>query len=168
MLKHSALLAIAASATVGLTMLAPTDATARPGGGYGNHARVAHVGRIAGSHVHARVHNQRFFHNSRVFYNNRFFAYRTNFFRYNSRSAWHPGFCWRHPWYCRTQVGAYRYGVVPVIQPAPVIAAPVAPFGRCLRQIRLADGSSLFRNLCTNEAAITSNVPDGEPPVPLK
>ena len=38
MLKHSALLAIAASATVGLTMLAPTDASARNGGGPHLHA----------------------------------------------------------------------------------------------------------------------------------
>ena len=44
----------------------------------------------------------------------------------------------------------------------------VAPFGRCLRQIRLADGSSLFRNLCTNEAAITSNLPEEGEPAPLK
>jgi len=169
MLKHSALLAIAASATVGLTMLAPTDASARNGGGPHLHA-----GRIVAGNVHPRFQNQRFVHNGRVFYNNRVFfnnrfAYRANFFRYNTRWAWHPGFCWRHPLYCRTQLGVYHYGVAPVYQPAPVIAAPVvAPFGRCLRQIRLADGSSLFRNLCSNEAAITSNLPEEGEPAPLK
>ncbi len=162
MLKHSALLAIAASATIGLTMLAPTDASARNGGG-----PHVHAGRIVAGNVHARFQNQRFVHNGRVFFNNRF-AYRANFFRYNTRWAWHPGFCWRHPLYCRTQLGVYRYGVAPVYQPAPVIAVPVAPFGRCLRQIRLADGSSLFRNLCTNEAAITSNLPEEGEPAPLK
>ena len=108
------------------------------------------LGRIVAGNVHARFQNQRFVHNGRVFYNNRVFfnnrfAYRANFFRYNTRWAWHPGFCWRHPLYCRTQLGVYHYGVAPVYQPAPVIAAPVvAPFGRCLRQIRLADGSSLL------------------------
>jgi len=64
---------------------------------------------------------------------------------------------------------------VPVIRPVvaapvvrPVFAAPVLPAAGCLRQIRLADGTSLFRNLCTNEAAITGNLPEGEPPAPLK
>ena len=159
MFKHSALLAIAASATVGLTMLAPTDASARPAGGA--HFRVAHVGRIAGP-VHTGFYNRRV-----VVFNRRFVA--GPVYGYNWRWGVRPGFCWRHPYYCRAHFGGYRIAVPVVAAPVPVVAAPVvAPFVRCLRQIRLADGSSLFRNLCTNEAAITGNLPDGEPPAPLK
>ena len=154
MFKHSALLAIAASATVGLTMLAPTDASARPAGGA--HFRVAHVARIAGP-VHTGFYNRRV-----VVFNRRLVA--GPVYGYNWRWGVRPGFCWRHPFYCRTHFGGYRIGAVPV----PVVAAPVLPAAGCLRQIRLADGSSLFRNLCTNEAAITSNMPEGEPPAPLK
>ena len=168
MFKHSALLAIAASATIGVTMLAPTDASARPGGG-----PHVHDGRFVAGNFHARVYNNRVIINRRVFINRRFVAFRGPIYG-GWRWGVRPGFCWRHPFYCRAHFGGY--GVVPVVRPviaapvvAPVLAAPVvAPFGRCLRQIRLADGSSLFRNLCTNEAAITGNLPEGEPPAPLK
>jgi hypothetical protein len=164
MFKQSALLAIAASATISMTMLASTDASAHPVGGPRFHA-----GRVVVGNFHAR------FYNHRVFINRRFVA--GPVYGNNWRWGVRPGFCWRHPFYCRARFGAY--GVVPVVRPVPVIAAPivaapviaapvVAPFNRCLRQIRLADGSALFRNLCTNEAAITGNVPDGEPPAPLK
>jgi hypothetical protein len=170
MLKHSALLAIAASATIGVTMLASTDASARPGGGYGNHARVAHVGRIAGP-LHTGFYKRRVIVNQRVVFNRRFVV-RGPVYGYNWRWGVRPGFCWRHPVYCRTHFGGYA---VPVIRPVfaapvvrPLVAAPVLPAAGCLRQIRLADGSSLFRNLCTNEAAITGNLPEGEPPAPLK
>ena len=167
MFKSSALLAIAATATIGVTMLAPTDASAHPVGG--THFRVAHVGRIAGP-VHTGFYNRRIIVN-RLVINRRFVA--GPVYGYNWRLGVRPGFCWRHPFYCRARFGGY--GVVPVVRavpviaaPVPVVAAPVAPFGRCLRQIRLADGSALFRNLCTNEAAITGNLPEGEPPAPLK
>jgi hypothetical protein len=160
MLKHSALLAIAASVTVGVTMLAPTDASARYGGGIGNHARFNHVrvGPIAYRFNHPR------FYNYGRFYHPRFFAYRPYGWRWGVR----PAFCWRHPFFCRAHFGGYRIGAVPLVRPVPVVAAPAVPGVGCLRQIRLADGSSLFRNLCTNEAAITSNLPEGEPPAPLK
>jgi hypothetical protein len=166
MLKPSALLAIAASATVGLTMLAPTDASARNGGG--PHFRVAQVGRIAGP-VHTGFYNRRVIVNQRFAFNRRFVAFRGPIYGYNWRWGVRPGFCWRHPFYCRAHFGGYRIAVPVVAAPVPVVAAPVvAPFARCLRQIRLADGSSLFRNLCTNEAAITGNLPEGEQPAPLK
>ena len=168
MFKHSALLAIAASATIGVTMLASTDASARPGGG----AHFAHAGRIAGP-VHGGFYKRRVIINQRFVFNRRFVAFRGPVYGYNWRWGVRPGFCWRHPFYCRTHFGGYA---VPVVRPvvaapvvAPVVAAPVvAPYGRCLRQIRLADGSALFRNLCTNEAAITGNLPEAEPPAPLK
>ena len=168
MFKYSALLAIAATATIGVTMLASTDASARPGGGA--HFRVAHAGRIAGP-VHTGFYHRRVVIN-RFVINRRIVAFRGPVYGYNWRLGVRPGFCWRHPFYCRARFGGY--GVVPVVRAVPVITAPVvaapvvAPFGRCLRQIRLADGSSLFRNLCTNEAAITGNLPEGEPPAPLK
>jgi hypothetical protein len=156
MFKYSALLAIAATATVSVTMLASSDASARPGGG-----AHFHVGRVAGP-VHTGFYHRRVVINRFVF-NRRFVAFRGPVYG-GWRWGVRPGFCWRHPFYCRARFG---YGVVLVVR--PVIAAPVvAPFGRCLRQIRLADGSSLFRNLCTNEAAITGNLPEGEPPAPLK
>jgi hypothetical protein len=167
MFKHSALLAIAASATIGVTMLASTDASARPGGG----AHFVHAGRVAGP-VHAGFYKRRVVINQRIVFNRRFVAFRGPVYG-GWRWGVRPGFCWRHPVYCRTHFGGYA---VPVVRPvvaapivAPVVAAPVVvPIGRCLRQIRLADGSSLFRNLCTNEAAITGNLPEGEPPAPLK
>jgi hypothetical protein len=167
MFKHSALLAIAASATIGVTMLAPTDASARPGGG----PHFAHAGRIAGP-IHAGFYKRRVVINQRFVFNRRFVAFRGPVYGNNWRWGVRPGFCWRHPIYCRTHFGGYAVPVVravPVIAaPVPVVAAPVAPYGRCLRQIRLADGTALFRNLCTNEAAITGNLPEGEPPAPLK
>ena len=163
MLKNSALLAIAASATIGLTMLAPTDASARyVGGGHFAH------GRIGGPvYNHRVVFNRRVFVNQRFFYNRRFVAFPGRVFGYNWRWGVRPGFCWRHPFYCRAHFG---YGIgVPVVRPLlPVVAAPALPAAGCLRQIRLADGTALFRNLCTNEAAITGIVPEGEPPAPLK
>jgi hypothetical protein len=164
MLKHSALLAIAASAAVGLTMLAPTDASAHPVGGA--HVGGVHVGRIAGP-VHTGFYKRRVIVNQRFVFNRRFVAFRGPVYGYNWRWGVRPGFCWRHPFYCRAHFGGYRIGV-PVVSPVPVIAAPVLPAAGCLRQIRLADGSSLFRNLCSNEAAITGNLPEGEPPAPLK
>jgi hypothetical protein len=167
MFKHSALLAIAASATVGVTMLASTDASAHPVGGA--RFRVAHVGRIAGP-VHTGFYNRRVVINRFVF-NRRFVAFRGPVYG-GWRWGVRPGFCWRHPFYCRTHFGGYAVPVVrplPVVAaPVPLVAAPVAPYGRCLRQIRLADGSSLFRNLCSNEAAISGNLPEAEPPAPLK
>jgi len=166
MLKHSALLAIAASATIGVTMLASTDASARPGGGAHFHA--AHVGPVHTRFVNNRVFvNRRVIVNQRFFYNRRFVAYRGGVYGYNWRWGVRPGFCWRHPFYCRAHFPGYRVGV-PLVRPVPFVAAPVLPAAGCLRQIRLADGTALFRNLCTNEAAITGNVPEAEPPVPLK
>jgi hypothetical protein len=164
MLKSSALLAIAASATVGLTMLAPTDASARNGGG----AHFAHAGRIAGP-LHTGFYKRRVVINQRFVFNRRFVAFRGPVYGNNWRWGVRPGFCWRHPFYCRTHFAGYRSAVPVVAASVPLVAAPVvAPFARCLRQIRLADGSSLFRNLCTNEAAITGNLPEGEEPAPLK
>jgi hypothetical protein len=147
MLKSSVLFAIAASTTVGLAALAPTAASARPVGGF-------HVARVVGpGHFVGRVGVYRY---GGVFYNRRFFVgYRAPFV------AWRPGFCWRHPWYCRARFGAYR--VAPVIPAAPVVAPVVAPFRRCLTERRLADGTSLFRNWCTNEAAISGGA--AEPPL---
>jgi hypothetical protein len=157
MLKRSALFAIAASA-LGLAALTPTDASAWHRGGIANRAHFTHVG--------YRFHPG--------FYRHPYFGYRANFVRYNWRWGWRPGFCWRHPVYCRARFGVYRYGVAPVVPlaaavaaPAAAVAVPAVPVGRCLIQRRLADGNSLFRNLCTNEAAITSGVPESDPP-PLK
>lgn len=169
MLKQSALLAIAAAATVGFSMLSSTDASARPGGGA--HFHGAHVGRIAGP-LHTGFYKRRVIVNQRFVFNRRFVAFPRPIHGYNWRWGVRPGFCWRHPFYCRTHFGGYA---VPVIRPVvaapvvrPVVAAPVLPAAGCLRQIRLADGTSLFRNLCTNEAAISGNLPEGEPPAPLK
>jgi hypothetical protein len=152
MLKSSVLFAIAASTTIGFAALAPTAASAHPVGGI-------HVGRVAGpGHFVGRVGVYRFrnvFINRRFVYNYRF-GYRAPFV------AWHPGFCWRHPWYCRARFGAYP--VTPVIPAAPVAAPVVAPFRRCLTERRLADGTALFRNWCTNEAAISGGA--AEPPMP--
>ena len=167
MLTRSALFAIAASA-LSLVALTPTDASARHGGGIGNHPRVARF-----VHNHPRI--ARFVHNhpriARLVHNHPRLFIRPHFVHHHWRWAWRPGhFCWRHPWYCRTHFGAYRVGAVPVVGAAPAIAAPVLPVvpaARCLIQTRLADGNSLFRNVCTNEAAIT-NAPESEPPPPLK
>jgi len=161
MLKHSALLAIAASATMGVAMLASTNASAHPVGGA--HFRAAHV-RIAGP-FHTGFYKRRVIINQRFVFNRRFVA--GPIYGYNWRWGVRPGFCWRHPFYCRAHFPGYRIGV-PVVRPVPFVAAPALPAAGCLRQIRLADGTALFRNLCTNEAAITGNAPEAEPPAPLK
>jgi hypothetical protein len=172
MLTRSALFAIAASA-LSLTALTPTDASARPGGGIGNHARFVNNHPRIARFVHNHPRAARFIHNHPRLFIRRHVLLRSQFVHHHWRWGWRPGhFCWRHPWYCRTQFGAYPVRAVPVIGAAPAIAAPVAPvipavpYGRCLTQTRLADGNSLFRNVCTNEAAIT-NAPESEQP-PLK
>src|SRR5262245_20112430 len=167
MLKRSTLFAIAASA-LSLTALTPTDASARHGGGFGNHPRAARF-----LHNHPGV--ARCAHNHpRLFIRNRILL-RRHFVHNHWRWGWRPGhFCWRHPIYCRTHFGGYRVGV-PVVgaapafaapaYAAPAVAAPIAPIGRCLTQTRLADGNSLFRNVCTNEAAITNGTESEQPPL---
>lgn len=176
MFKRSALFAIAASAVLGLALLASTDASARPAGqggaGIGNHARFAHVGpRFNGPRFHGpRFHGPRF-------YNRRFVGVRAGFVRpywwkwgawrpYWKSGYWRPYACWRHPLLCRPRPGVYGAGAVPVVGAAAVAAPYAAAPARCLIQTRLADGNSLFRNVCTNEAAITSGATESAPEAP--
>ena len=171
MLTRSALFAIAASA-LSLTALTPTDASARHGGGIGNHPRfVQNHPRIA-RFVHNHPGVARFVHNHpRLFIRN--VLWRRHFVHQHWRWGYGRPFCWRHPFYCQTRV--YRPGVLPVVgavpaiaapaYAAPTVAAPAVPYGRCLIQTRLADGNSLFRNVCTNEAAISNGGESEQPPL---
>lgn len=172
MLNRSAFFAIAASVALSLVALSTAGASARPGhgGGMRSHAHFTHAVRHFAHHPRAFVHH-------RVFL-------RRNFVRpYWKWTKWRPywrpywrwagrPFCWRHPYayYCHPRVRAFRVGAAAVVgaagaaavvsrTSAPVSAPQPAASENCLTQTRLADGNSLFRNVCTNEAAITSNLP---------
>ena len=126
MLRKSTLLAVAASAALGLAMLAPTSASAMHGGGHGGGMHVGHGG---GGHF-----GHRHFHPN-----------------------WHVRYH-RPIW----------YGVRPVY----VAARPVSVAGpcTCLSKEYTPEGAVLFRDRCTNEAAMNPPAPapqqsgEAEPP----
>ncbi len=130
MIRKSTFLAVAASAALGLAMLAPTSASAMRmgggggggggmhgghGGGYGGHGghgdggRIGHI-RYPNPHWHVRYH--------------------------------------RPIWYGVRTVGYTGY----------TVARPVAGPCTCLSKEYTEDGRVLFKDLCTNEAAINPPV----------
>jgi hypothetical protein len=129
MIRKSTLLAVAASAALGLAMLAPTSASAMRGGGghggggmhgggggmhggHGGGGRIGHIGHIGHHHPHWHV-------------------------RYH-----------RPIWYGVRTVGYAGY----------TVARPVAGPCTCLSKEYTQDGRVLFKDLCTNEAAINPPV----------
>jgi hypothetical protein len=134
MIRKSTLLAVAASAALGLAMLAPTSASAMRGGGgggmhggvgmhgggggmhggHGGGGRIGHIGHIGHHHPHWHV-------------------------RYH-----------RPIWYGVRTVGYTGYTVA-----RPVVASGPCT---CLSKEYTPDGRVLFKDLCTNEAAINPPV----------
>ena len=125
MLRKSTLLAVAASAALGLAMLAPVSASAKGGhggghggGGHGMHGG-GHHGHGGGHHVHRRHHHPH----------------------------WHVR--WHRPiWYgVRPVYTAYSTRIV---SPGPCT---------CLSKEYTPEGAVLFRDRCTNEAAMNPPAP---------
>ena len=132
MIRKSTLLAVAASAALGLAMLAPTSASAMRGGGgghggggmhgggggmhggHGGGGRIGHIGHIGHHHHHPHWH-----------------------VRYH-----------RPVWYGVRTVGYAGY----------TVARPVSGPCTCLSKEYTPDGRVLFKDLCTNEAAINPPV----------
>jgi hypothetical protein len=117
MLRKSTLLAVAASAALGLAMLAPTAASAH-GGGHGGGGM--HGG---GGHGGGGMHGGRIGHRG-------------------DHPHWHVR--WHRPiWYGGVRTVGYTVA-------RPVAAGPCT----CLSKEYTPDGRVLFKDLCTNEAAM--------------
>ncbi len=114
MLRKSTLLAVAASAALGLAMLAPTSASAMHGGGHGMHGHHGGHGGHFGHHRHRHPH-------------------------------WHVRYQ-RPVWYAP--------------RPVYVASRPGAGPCTCLSKEYTPEGAVLFKDRCTNEAAMNP------PPVP--
>jgi hypothetical protein len=134
MIRKSTLLAVAASAALGLAMLAPTAASAKGGHGGGGHGG----GGIHGGHGGGGIHVGHGGHGG---------GGRIGIIRYP-----HP-----HPhWHVRHHRPIW-YGVRTV---GYTVARPVVASGpcTCLSKEYTPDGRVLFKDLCTNEAAINPPV----------
>ena len=135
MFRKSTLLAFAASAALGLAMLTTTDAFARPGGhggGHGMHGGGGFRMHGGGLRVHGG-HGRHFGHFGR-----------------HHRGHWHRHYVrWHHPiWYSTPVV----YGIA-----RPAVAGPCT----CLTKEYTPEGAVLFKDRCTNEAAM--NPPPAAP-----
>lgn len=145
MFNRSALLALVASAAVGLVTLSATGADARPiggGGGGGGGHRVVHGG--GGGHFNFRgnVHHARFNH-LRVHHHRR--PVHLPSFRF-AGCRWSHNCYWPH-W--RRYVVATNY-----VNTAYPVPRPAASTCTCLVKEYLPNGSVLFRDVCTNESAV--------------
>src|SRR5215472_17422721 len=145
------ILALATVATLAAGTLAPTSASAWGHGGFrgghfGHFSHFGHYGRF--SHAWRSSHYGRFGH----------------YWRFH---RWHsPRYTYWHRWNYRWSPGYRTYGysaytqapqaAVASVPAAPVqTAAPVqaAAPANCLTKAYLADGTVLFRDICTNEVA---------------
>ena len=133
MIRKSTLLAVAASAALGLAMLAPTAASAHGGGhGGGGHGG----GGMRGGGGHGGGFHGGGFHGGRG----------------------HIGFRHYHPrWHVRYHRPIW-YGVRTV---GYTVARPVVAAGpcTCLSKEYTPEGAVLFKDLCTNEAALNPPAP---------
>lgn len=129
MFRKSTLLAVAASAALGFAMLSPTIASAKHGGGHGGHGGGHHGGGKHGGGKHGG-HGMHGHHGGHHHHGHR-----------------HRH---RHPhWHVRYHRPVW-YGARPVY----VASRPVAGPCTCLSKEYTPDGRVLFKDLCTNEAAI--------------
>ena len=134
MIRKSTLLAVAASAALGLAMLAPTSASAmRMGGGGGGMHGGYHGGGGYGGHGGG-------------------YGGRGGYIRYPHLHP-HPHWHW-HVRYHRP----IWYGGVGAVGIGYTVANPVAGPCTCLSKEYTEDGRVLFKDLCTNEAAINPPV----------
>lgn len=129
MLRKSTLLAVAASAALGLAMLAPTSASAKHGGG-GMHGGGMHGGH--GGHGGHGIHGHGGHHG----------GHGHIFVRRHHHPHWHVR--WHRPiWYgVRPVYTAYSTRIV---SPGPCT---------CLSKEYTPEGAVLFKDRCTNEAAM--------------
>jgi hypothetical protein len=162
MFKRSTLLALVASAVVGLATLVSSSADARPhGSGVGHHRVVGGSGspgmvRHPGVIRHVHGHGRHLPHiRGHVHLHPRLTIIRPGCWRHPwlCRPIVRPHFCWSHSWMCRRPIHIVRYGgYYPVAAAAPV--APVAASCTCLRKTYLPNGAVLFQDVCTNESAV--------------
>jgi hypothetical protein len=150
MLNRSSFLALAAITTLGVAALAPTSASAF--GGHGGGFARGHVGSHIGGHVGG---NAGF---SRAHLN---FGIRTN------RIVAH-NYHWNWRWRTHRYYG-FPVAVGGTVATGAVYAAtPRAPAAtcNCLTKEYLPDGSLLFKDVCTNEAAMAAANQQAEAPMP--
>jgi hypothetical protein len=149
MLNRSSFLALAAITALGVAALAPTSASAFGGRGGGGHFG-GHVGggqfggHFGGGHFGGHFGGERFVNN------------------YHQHWRWN----WRRPGYYGVPVAV---GAATVATGAVYAAAPrtPAPSCTCLTKEYLPDGSLLFKDVCTNEAAMAAgNTQQAEAPAP--
>ena len=146
MLNRSSFLALAAITSLGVAALAPTSASAFGGRG-GGHISGGHVG---GGHVS--------FGHGRAIAGSLSIRRPIRIVTPHPRPHWN--WHWRH----------HGYYSVPVAVGAGAVyaATPRAPAATCtcLTKEYLPDGSLLFKDVCTNEAAMSAPAQQAEVPMP--
>lgn len=138
MVRKFTVLAAAAIAAIGLTLLSPSTADARAGHGGGIHR--AHGGGHGGGHGVRRFGGHRHIGHFR--------RHRPHWRGHRWRHRHVRHWCWRHPWRCRRPVWYYPRPVVYAARPA--IAGPCT----CLSKSYTPEGAVLFKDNCTNEMAM--------------
>ena len=136
MSTRSSFLALAAITALGVAALAPTSASALGGHGFGR----GHVGHVGGGMGHGRI-GMRPIH--------------------RPIAVTHLRPHWRWHW-------RGRYVGVPVVGAAVTgayVAAPARSACTCLTKEYLPDGSLLFKDVCTNEAAMAPANSQAQAPV---
>jgi hypothetical protein len=158
MLRKSTILAIAASAVLGLTMLTPEIASARAGhgGGGGFHGGGGGIARAGGLHGGGRAFQggHRFHGGGHAFQGRHLGGQHRRFG--HDRHLHHRHHAWRHRWrwhHNRWYWEPYPYVVAPVTYGVATTVAPAAPCS-CLSKEYTPEGAVLFKDNCTNEMAM--------------
>jgi len=137
MLRKSTLLAVAASAALGLAMLSPISASAHGGGGHGGgHGGGMHGGGHGGGHGGHGGHGG-----------------------WGHHGGWsHGGFARHHHRHYRWRVGYYHRPIwyaQPVVYGGYTVARPITPGPcTCLTKEYTPEGAVVFKDRCTNEEAM--------------
>jgi hypothetical protein len=126
MIKRTALFALAASTVLGLAIFSASDASARGGHGGGHGGGMGSHG--GGARMVGGGHHGHRHHG-----------------HHHHRHHHH----WRH-WYPRRTFVYGGYSTYPIYR----AAAPVTSTCTCLTKTYLPNGAVLFRDVCTNEAAV--------------
>jgi hypothetical protein len=169
MFRKSTLLALAAAATFGLSILATASADARGHGGGGGGMRMGGGGggfaRMGGGGLRmgGGLRINRGIHGRVGHIGHRHIGHRPHFRHHRHVHHW-PRWCRFHHncWRPRIWVGGVYTGGYGYTAPVQTIAAPVAPVTSrctCLTKEYTPEGAVLFKDVCTNEAAINPPVP---------
>jgi hypothetical protein len=170
MFRKSTLLALVAAAVFGASMLVTADADARGhGGGGGGFSRGGghSMGRsMGGMRSMGRGFNRGGLHRgfNRGFHRPGRFVRHPGRFNRHRFAHFHRHHCWwkhRHHWRYYGSYGYPVYGGSYEVAPAPVaaVAAPVTKTCTCLTKEYTPEGAVLFKDVCTNEAAINPPAP---------